>query len=85
MSAGLQDLIPQPGSQGSLLPTLRGLVGENPGNEVVNPLEISNNHSWSECGDICSRTTHFDVACKDSCLSVLFPARDVSTAKCPKG
>ena len=36
--------------------------------------------------DICSGTTHFDVACEDSCLSVLFPARDVSPvspAKCP--
>ena len=35
--------------------------------------------------DICSGAIHFDVACEDSCLSVLFPARDVSPAKCPKG
>ena len=33
--------------------------------------------------DICSATTHFDVTCENSCLSVLFPARDVSPAKCP--
>ena len=33
--------------------------------------------------DICSGTTHFDVAGEDSCLSALFPASDVSTAKCP--
>ena len=35
--------------------------------------------------DICSGTTHFAVAREDSHLSFLFPARDVSPAKCPKG
>ena len=33
--------------------------------------------------DICSGTTHFDLACEDSRLSFLLPSRDVSPAKCP--
>ena len=33
--------------------------------------------------DICSGTTQFDVACENSRLSFLLPARDVSPAKSP--